>query len=99
MRATVHTELKVDPDGLRELLTSREVAEDLDRRGQAVAAAARHQGVTVEGEPGKVPLPIVVHTETTGSRARTTVVADHPSGLAVEAKHRLLGGALDAARR
>ena len=97
---TATTRFAFNTAGLRELLTSREVAADLDRRGQAVAAAARSQGVMVEGEePGNIALPIEVHTDTTGPRARTTVVAAHPAGLAVEAKHRLLGGALDAARR
>jgi hypothetical protein len=63
-----------------------------------VAAAAQARGITVEGEPGKEPLPVEVVTSVGQVRARSMIVLDHASGLAVEAKHRLLAGSIDAAR-
>ena len=49
MRASASVNLTIDPDGLRDLLTSPGVVADLQRRGQAVADAALHRGVMVEG--------------------------------------------------
>lgn len=85
--------------GVQELLRSAGVRADLDRRAEAVAKAARDRRVMVEGEPGAVPLPVATESGRSGSRARAFVRIDHPSGLAVEAKHRLLVGSLDAAHR
>ena len=92
--------IELDRQGLGELLRSPEVRADLDRRASAVAKAARDRGLLVDGEPGKVPLPVTMASGSLGGgRARAFVRITHPSGLAVEAKHRLLVGSLDAAGR
>lgn len=87
--------------GIGTLLGSPGVQHDLDRRAQAVADAALGQGITVggvEGTPGPMALPVEVVSSPNTARARARVVADHPAALRVEAKYRLLVGALDAAR-
>jgi hypothetical protein len=89
--------IEIDPDGIGELLRSPEVRADLERRATAVAKAAQDRGILVDGEPGKEALPIITGSGTGGGRARAFVRILHPSGLAVEAKHRLLVGSLDAA--
>jgi hypothetical protein len=89
--------IDVDYDGIVDLLNSSGVADDLRRRAEQVADAARSRAPMVDGTPGDVPLPIEVVDAST-ERARFLVVADHAAGLAVEAKHRLLVGSLDAAR-
>lgn len=93
--ATVRIEL--NRRGILALLTDSQVQAMLDRKAQRVAAAAQSAGVTVDGND-EVPLPIVTRQAGSPSRARALVVADHEAGLAVESKHRLLVGALDAAR-
>lgn len=87
--------IELNYEGLGELLNSAPVAEELDRRAQNVAKAARGRGITVENDE---PIPVTVETGKARSRVRSRVILDHPAGLAVEAKHRLLGGSLDAAR-
>jgi hypothetical protein len=87
-----------NPVGLRELARSGEVRQDLERRAQAVAARVRSAGIMVNGVPGKDPLPVDVTSSVGKNRARAQVVIRHPAGLAVEAKHRILGSSLDAAR-
>lgn len=88
-------------NGLREVLTGVELEKVLADKARAVQAAAQSRGIKVSGEDGEVPLPIEVSSSargTSGGRARAAVWIDHPAGLAVEAKHRLLVGSLDAAR-
>lgn len=90
--------IELNRDGIRDLLASGDVQRMLDDKAQAVADAAKRQGITVDGVPGSEALPIGVVQAGSSSRARALVVVDHPAALAVEAKHRLLVGALDAAR-
>lgn len=91
--------IELDRGGVGDLLASAEVQDMLNDKAEQVANAARGRGVMVGGETAEdVPLPIVVVPAGNTKRARTLVVADHPAGLAVEAKHRLLAGSLDAAR-
>lgn len=90
--------IDLDGGGIRELLASDDVRAMLESKAEAVANAARARGVMVDGSPGNTPLPIVVDAERGRARARAAVIIDHPSGMAVEAKHRLLVGSLDAAR-
>lgn len=90
--------IELDKAGIRSLLTAPATQAMLDGKAEAVAEAARGRGVSVEGSPGDVALPITTRSGGGGSRARAYVSIDHPSGLAVEAKHRLLVGSLDAAR-
>lgn len=88
----------INPDGIRELLRSADVEADITRRAEAVASAARSQNIRVSGEPGADELPINVRVHRGPNRVSARVAVDHPAGLAVEAKHRLLGRALDAAQ-
>ena len=83
-------------NGLREVLAGPEVRAMLEDKARAVAQAAEARGIKVEGS--EKALPIKVESRAGGTRARASVIIDHPAGLAVEAKHRLLGGSLDAAR-
>lgn len=91
--------IELDRAGVGALLKSDEVQQMLMRKAQAVASAARAHAPMVEGEPGKRKPPIEVRPAATPTRARAIVEVDHPSALAIESKHRLLVGALDAARR
>ncbi len=70
----------------------------LHRKAEQVAARVRSAGILVEGVPGDVELPVRVSSDIGPTRARAQVSIDHPSGLAVEAKHRILGSSIDAAR-
>ncbi|MFF1820393.1 hypothetical protein ACFVWG_24015 [Kribbella sp. NPDC058245] len=90
--------IELNRAGVGELLKSEAVQQMLNRKAEAVAAAARSRAPMVDGDPGKIPLPIETRADPTPTRARAIVEADHPAALAIEAKHRLLGGALDAAR-
>ena len=73
--------------GIGELLRSEGVKADIKRRAEAVGAAARAQ----------TDMPILVE-DWSGVRARYRIVADAPEAKLVEAKDRLLGRAIDAAR-
>lgn len=92
------TRIAVNGQGLHELLTSREVQAMLDAKAQQVKQAADQAGLAVSGFPGDGPLPVNVSSNPEPHRARSLVSIDHPSGLDVESKHRLLVGSLDAAR-
>jgi len=91
--------IELDRDGVKALLASDDVQRVLDEKAEAVANAARGRGIKVSGTPGEVDLPVVTVKAGNAKRARALVSIDHPSGLAVEAKHRLLVGSLDAARK
>lgn len=87
--------LELDRDGVRDaVLRGDGVRRLVEETAQSVAAKARSHAPRVEGEPGDESVPIVVVPSHGKTRARALVVIDHPSGLAVEAKHRTLGGAL-----
>jgi hypothetical protein len=89
--------IELNRDGIRALLGSDDVQTMLDGKAEAVANAARSRGITVQGDPGSMPLPVEVKSAGSATRARSLVVIDHEAGLAVEAKHRLLVGSLSAA--
>lgn len=78
--------------GLRELLKSDGVRTDLEARARRVAAAARARGdgVLDHGEGG-----IVADSYTGRSRAGATVLG---VPMDVEARDRVLGASIDAAR-
>jgi hypothetical protein len=94
--------IELNREGIRELLTDPDTQQMLNRLAEQVADAAASRAPLV-GEgldnsgPGEI-LPINVVSAGGHSRARALVIADHWAGVAVEAKHRLLGTALDAAR-
>lgn len=87
--------------GMVELLLSPAVKADLERRANAVREAAESDGLwdqQVSGVPGDETIPYRVRVERHGDRNVAMVVGEHPASLAVEAKHRVLGHAIDAAR-
>ena len=92
------TRVRLNRREMRKLLRSEGVQGVLGRKGAAVGAAVQAAGIRVEGMPGKIPLPVTVEVTAGKGRARASVILNHPSGLAVESKHRVLGRAIDAAR-
>ncbi|AYF29308.1 hypothetical protein CSH63_17920 [Micromonospora tulbaghiae] len=91
------TRVRLNRRGMRELLCSEGVQEMLAGKASAVAAEVEAAGIRVEGEPGRIALPVTVAVEVGAGRAFAQVILDHPAGLAVEAKHGLLTAAIDAA--
>lgn len=92
--------IELNGDGIRELLASSEVQAMLARKAHQVkdAADGQHVQVSATEEPFQdVDIPVTVVEAGNAKRARALVTLDHPAGLAVEAKHRLLAGSLDAA--
>lgn len=90
-----------NPRGMVELLLSAGVRADLERRANAVKGAAESDASwdrQVSGVPGDESIPYRVVVERHGDRNVAQVRANHPAALAVEAKHRVLGRAIDAAR-
>src|SRR3954451_22967398 len=87
--------------GMVELLLSPGVKAHLESLGNAVRGAAESDGSwdrQVSGVPGDETIPYRVRVERHGDRNVARVAGDHPAALAVEAKHRVLGRAIDAAR-
>ena len=76
--------VKLNPQGIRELLTSREVERDLLERGRRIDAAAGG-GHTVEATTG-------------AKRVRVGIVANEPETMLREARDGSLSAALDAGR-
>ena len=79
--------LEIRNEGIAELLVSPEVKALIKRKAEAVAAKAA----------GETDMPILVE-DRTGKRARYRVFVDDVEAKRVEAKTRLLGRAIDAAR-
>lgn len=92
------TRVRLNRRGMRDLLRSEGVQAVLGRKAEAVAEEVEAAGIRVDGTPGRVPLPVAVEVDAGEQRARARVVLDHPSGLAVEAKHGVLTSSIDAAR-
>lgn len=90
--------IEMDYAGVGELLRSSGVQNDLNDRARQVADAAGSRGVTVEGENGPEAVPITTVEAGSSKRARALVVTDHPAGLAIESKYRLLVGSIEAAK-
>jgi hypothetical protein len=96
--------VELDVAGVRELLLSDEVGDELARRGRDVAAAADQRYAEIEvgardaGQPGRQHITTEVHRGEGKNRSRVRVVADHPAAQRVEAAHRVLGQSMDAAR-
>lgn len=88
----------VDEAAIERLARRDDVAAAIGERAVKIADAARSRGIMVDGEPGEIPLPVESAVEIQGGSARGVVYVPHPAGLAVESKHRLLGGSIDAAR-
>lgn len=94
------TSVRVVPNqaGIDALLRSDNVVDVIRDRTEKMASAARGRNVLIEGEPGDVLAPIETAVTIQDGAARGVVYVPHAAGLALEAKHRLLGGAIDAAR-
>lgn len=92
--------VRVTSAQVRQLQRSERVQAILARKGEAVAQAVRaaSAGIRVEGVPGRVELPVTATLVVGRERARARVYLDHPSGIAVEAKHGVLTASIDAAR-
>lgn len=95
---TVRVTVRVKTTKVKELLKGEALEELLGAKALAVADQVEAAGIRVEGVPGRIPLPVTVTVTSGESRSRARVILDHPSGLAVEAKHGVLTASLDAAR-
>jgi hypothetical protein len=89
--------VRVKRKKIRDLLQSDELDAVVLAKGQAVADLVVSKGIRVDGVPGRIRLPVVAKLASTG-RSRAHVILDHPSGRAVESKHKLLASNIDAAR-
>lgn len=81
-------------------LVGPEVRADLQRRADAVQQKAASDPAfdqLVSGAPGDEPMPYVAKVERHSDRVVGIVAGEHPAALNVEAKHRVLGRAIDAA--
>lgn len=87
----MQVQIDLDYGGVGDLLGSSEVQAMLMQRAEAVAAAARGRGVSTDDGPVEIEV-IDAGTE----RARALVAVNHPAGMTIEAKYRLLGSSLDA---
>lgn len=87
--------VKLDKAGMRELLRSREVQTEMHRKAERAADAARTIAPEVSGDYIASIEPV---DDPASDRARSRVVAHVPYALEVEARHRVLGRALDAAK-
>lgn len=82
--------------GIKRLRASGEVDQMLERRADRVAAAAR---AAYAGLGEEIGVDVVQEgSDTKAPRARVAVIARSANALQLEAKHRVLGGSLDAAR-
>ncbi|WP_068922199.1 hypothetical protein [Planobispora rosea] len=79
--------------GVREMLRSEGVQDELMRRARRVASAAEAIGVP----PHEGDVDYYAEASMGRSRARALVIADHPGALGQEEKYRTLGTAIDAA--
>lgn len=95
---SIRVRFKHSRKGIGQVLRSAAVRQLLAGKADKVAEAVRSRGITVDGEPGEVPLPVTTNVTGRGTRARAYVDLAHPSGMAVEAEHRVLGLSIDAAR-
>lgn len=94
--------VKLDLRGLEEVATSREMHAAVNDAAHRMAENVEAQGIRVQGEPGDIPLPVVVREDETTkglrvNRAMAAVQLNHASGLAVQAKSGALSKAASAA--
>lgn len=84
-----------NPGGYFAVMKSDEVRANLQARADKVAAEAapQYRQHDLYGDP----VEVIADTYEGQHRAGATIVAVHPLSLRVEAKYRILGGAIDAA--
>lgn len=85
--------LVINHAGAREILRSREVADELARRAAAIADAASGNVLSNGGEP-----IYAVHRDIGAQRAQISVMTVNKPAIIGEASHHWLLGALDAGR-
>lgn len=96
--------IDINGAGIRELLRSAGVADEIERRANLVAGAAdaRYAVIPVGARDVGGAAPDHIRAEVKmgqgPARARARVVAEHPAAPAVEVIHRVLGHSIDAAR-
>jgi hypothetical protein len=102
--------IDLNGEGIRELLVSDGVSREIEARAERVSGAANTrydaigvgqrdagaEGVASSSDPTNITTS--VHMGAGKTRARARVVADHPAARAIEAKHRVLGQSMDAAK-
>lgn len=82
--------------GIRAVRSSREVDAHLEERARRVATQAEQVYASL-GED--IPVDVVQEgSDTPAPRARVAVIARAANALQVEARHRVLGSSIDAAR-
>lgn len=84
--------------GMRHLAKSEGIDSMLERRAGNVAQVAQSSYDANPPHSGRVNVD-VLQEGSDSDRARVAVLARHPAALAIEASRRVLGGAVDAARR
>jgi hypothetical protein len=94
----VSFQLRLDREGMRELLKSHGVQREMNRRGDKIADRARQIAPYDSDDDYHYRDHIVVQENQTPNRARAEVVAEAPYAIFVESRHRTLGRAIDAAR-
>lgn len=87
---------RLDRGGVRELLKSRQMKNDMQRRAEQVADHARTLAPVVSGEYRR---SIEATTELGPTRHVGRAIATVPYAQKVEADRRVLGRAIDAGRR
>lgn len=92
------SKVRVKTRKVADLLQGEEIEAVLLAKAQAVADLAVSKGIRVEGVPGRIRIPVTATVTRGTKRSRARVTLDHPSGLAVESKHKLLASNIDAAR-
>lgn len=93
--------VRLDRDGMREMLQSAGVADEIRGRAEDMASSIRSRGHTaddenISGQAVTVPLPVELRSYQT-DRAAIGVMLAHPAGLGMQAKYGLLTRAASAA--
>lgn len=81
--------LRLNGAGLQRAIRTPAMQRALLDAGEAVATNVEAQGIKVgdhDGRPHEIPLPVGVYDNVNGYPS-AAVVLNHPSGLAVQAKH------------
>lgn len=84
--------------GMKILAKSREVDQDLERRAGQAAQLAQAAYDADPPNTGRVRVEVLNDSASDSDRARVAVIARHPTALRIEARSRVLGSALNAAR-
>lgn len=95
---SVSVRFRAKTGGIKKQLQGEKLEDLLGAKGLLMADHVEAAGIRVEGVPGRIPLPVTVTVTSGSGRSRARVIIDHPSGLAVEAKHGILMAAIDAAK-